>query len=255
MSAAHPLASLRVLTSLAALALLAAALFLLPSGAQAQTTSVCDRTPEVETWILRQIPSATNCADVTTTQLNGIAGESVTVPFVSGSSIPGIMWITGYSNPTLLSSDFAGLTGIRAVLIVDSPALRAVPSDAFDGLTEGSLTHVLLPRNGIKAIGPGAFNGMTAVTRLDLRYNDIVELPEPVFSGLTAMTSLVLRGSRLTALPSDLFDGLTALDNLDLSSNSLTTLPADIFAGLDLQTIDLRRNKITSLPRQCVYPH
>ena len=54
MSAAHPLASLRVLTSLAALALLVA-LFLLPSGAQAQTTSVCDRTPEVETWILRQI--------------------------------------------------------------------------------------------------------------------------------------------------------------------------------------------------------
>ena len=40
MSAAHPLASLRVLTSLATLALLAAALFLLPSGAQAQNMPV-----------------------------------------------------------------------------------------------------------------------------------------------------------------------------------------------------------------------
>ena len=61
-----------VLTSLAVLALLAAALFLLPGGVQAQDAGICGRTPEVRDWILARL-NATDCATVTTTQLNGIS--------------------------------------------------------------------------------------------------------------------------------------------------------------------------------------
>ena len=248
MNPKHPTRYLFVLKSLAALALLAA-LLIIPGGTQAQDAGICDRTPEVRDWLLAML-SASDCATVTTAQLNGITGTNVAYPDgAADDQLQNAIEITGYSSPTLLRSDFKGLTntGIKAVVISDSPALRAVPADAFDGFSKGSLTEVFLIYNGIKAIAPGAFSDMTALLTLGLRHNDIGELDESVFSGLT-MRDLDLRGNHLTALPSDLFDGLTMIDYLDLSSNNLTTLPEDIFAGLDPSTIYLSDNNIATLP-------
>ena len=245
MSAGRPRSYLFVLKSLAVLALLAA-LLMIPGGAQAQDAGICGRTPEVRDWILARL-SATDCATVTTLQLNGIRGTNVHPAFVE-SAFQQAMGITGYSSPTLLRSDFEGLTSISVVVISDSPALRAVPADAFDGFTKGALVDVVLNHNGIKVIAPGAFSGMFSLVTLGLQHNDLVVLHDGVFSGLTDMTDLDLRGNRLTALPSDLFDGLTLFNDLDLSSNSLTTLPEDIFDGVNVNYIDLQNNNIATLP-------
>ena len=255
MNPKHPTRYLIVLTSLAVLALLAA-LLMVPGGAHAQNTGICDRTPEVRDWLLARL-SATDCATVTTAQLNGITGTSVAHPGgAPGDQLLNAIEITGYSSPTLLRSDFEGLSSgaISTVVIRDSPALRAVPADAFDELSKGSLRNVFLIHNGIKVIAPGAFSDMTALVTLGLWHNDIAALHDGVFSGLTDMTELDLRGNRLTALPSDLFDGLTTIDGLDLSSNSLTTLPEDIFAGLDLDDIRLGDNNIATLPTDVFDP-
>ena len=249
MNPKHPIRYLFVLKSLVALALLAA-LLMVPGGAQAQDAGICERTPEVRDWILARL-SATDCATITTTRLNGFSGTNVAHPGgAPGDQLMNAIEITGYSSPTLLSSDFEGLTntGIKAVVIRDSPALRAVPADAFDELSKGSLTDVFLIHNGIKAIAPGAFSGMTALLTLGLWHNDIAVLHDGVFSGLTALLELDLSGNRLSALPSGLFGGLTSLDVLNLSSNSLTTLPEDIFAGIGPGTIDLADNNIATLP-------
>ena len=106
----------------------AAALLLASFGSSAnasppqQVAGVCSRTPEVITWILAQTGD-TDCADVTEAELNGI-----TAP----------VSINGYSNPTLLRSDFAGLTGVLSVDVAWSPALKRVPADAFAELTKGN---------------------------------------------------------------------------------------------------------------------
>ena len=95
----------------------------------------------------------------------------------------------------------------------------------------------------------GIFDGLTALTELNLEDNQLATLPAGIFDGLTALTSLNLTSNELATLPADIFDELTALRHLDLTSNALTTLPADIFDGLTaLTTLRLSYNQLSSLP-------
>ena len=85
----------------------------------------------------------------------------------------------------------------------------------------------------------GDFAGLTGLTDLRLRSNEITTLPADIFSGLSALTTLRLDNNQLSTLPTGVFSGLTALTNLDLSNNSLpASLPASLFA-------DVPRNAIT----------
>ena len=241
-----------------ALALCAMLTLALSSNAAPQQqaiVNICDRTPEVETWILDQLPGGTtDCAAVTSQQLAAITDPTVSVLVGEITFNTAAMAIEGYSSPILLSSDFAGLTGITKVFIYHSPALTAIPAGAFGGFTESGLTEINLSHNGIKTLEVGAFEGMTSLTELDLRYNRITELTEGIFGGLTAVTDLILRENRLTGLPKDIFDGLSALEDIDFSINDLTTLPSGIFDGLDLDDIHLDNNSISTLPANVFEP-
>ena len=85
----------------------------------------------------------------------------------------------------------------------------------------------------------GDFAGLTGLTELRLRFNEITTLPVDIFSGLSALESLKLDNNQLSALPTGIFAGLTALTDLDLSNNPLpASLPASLFA-------DVPRNAIT----------
>ena len=218
--------------------------------------NICDRTPEVEEWILAQLPSDTDCGAVTAQQLAAITDPPISALVVAEVTFSNIaaLAIEGYSSDILLSSDFAGLTGITKVFIFHSPALMAVPAGAFDEFTKSGLTEVNLSHNGLKAIDVDAFDGLTALTNLDLRYNDITELPEGVFSGLTALTLLDLRGNSIAQLAAGIFSGLTALEEIVLSLNSLTTLPTGILTGLDLVELHLENNSISALPADLFQP-
>jgi hypothetical protein len=93
------------------------------------------------------------------------------------------------------------------------------------------------------------FEGLTALTTLNLDGADLTALPADVFEGLTALTTLNLDGADLTALPADVFEGLTALTTLTLSRNDITALPADVFEGLTtLSVLRLNNNKLSTLP-------
>ena len=89
---------------------------------------------------------------------------------------------------------------------------------------------------GVTALQPGDFDGLTALTRLQLRSNLLVALPAGVFAGLSALTRLQLGDNSLAALPAGVFAGLSALTTLELNSNSLAELPAGVFVGLSALT-------------------
>ncbi len=86
----------------------------------------------------------------------------------------------------------------------------------------------------------GDFAGLTGLTDLRLRLNEITTLPADIFSGLSALTTLRLDDNQLSTLPSGIFAGLTALTDLRLSNNPLpASLPGSLFANVPRSAITL----------------
>ena len=144
--------------------------------------------------------------------------------------------ISGVSNCADVTD--AHLAAITSTLRLGNKGITALAAGDFDGLT--ALTELELHSNELSTLPAGVFEELTALTLLYLDSNSLTTLPAGVFDELTALTYLGLNGNSLTTLPAGVFDELTALTLLYLDSNSLTTLPAGVFdeltalTGLDL---------------------
>ena len=102
---------------------------------------------------------------------------------------------------------------------------------------------------GITALKAGDFAGLSALTRLHLRDNQLGTLPDNIFSDLSALITLNLNFNRISTLPNNVFSGLGALRSLLLSGNRISTLPTGIFSGLSMLTeLILGNNQIITLP-------
>ena len=81
--------------------------------------------------------------------------------------------------------------------------------DLFDGLM--ALTTLNLSNNGITLPHVDLFDTLVGLSTLDLSGNAITGLTTGVFEDLDdSLTSLYLRSNELASLPVDIFDGLTA---------------------------------------------
>ena len=204
---------------------------MLPVSAQAQ--GICDRTPQVQSAILGQISTVTDCALVTTAQLNALDGT-----LDLSNSVPALT--------SLMSGDFDDLTKLE-ILQLGGNSIESLPLSVFDDLT--SLTELHLNGNNIASLREDVFAGVANLTELDLRGNEIVSLPDAVFSVLTSLTALRLQNNLLTSLPAGVFGGLTSLTALRLQNNFLASLPEDTFDDLtELTELNLSNNLLTSLP-------
>lgn len=88
---------------------------------------------------------------------------------------------------------------------------------------------------------------LTSLTRLDLSYNVVAELPDSL-SLLRALTSLSVSHNSLALLPVSL-SSLVSLHSLELSFNRITSVPDIIFSSLtSLRSINLQRNRLTAVP-------
>ena len=189
----------------------------------------------------------------------------VTIPALAdGTELTFTLTVTGRatnaSNGTAPDTDNATVTAVfdaTAGICGRTEQVR----DAIVGLVSG-VTHCALVTDahladitgtlnllnkgitkGITALAAGDFDGLTALTALQLAYNSLTTLPANVFDGLTSLTRLDLAFNSLTTLPAGVFDELTALTYLSLEENSLSTLPAGVFDGLSaLETLRLSDN-------------
>ena len=134
----------------------------------------------------------------------------------------------------------------RTTAILDA-IMRLIVPGAND-CSEVTLTQLAdiigtlaLSNLNISSLAAGDFDGLTALTALDLGSNDLASLPNGIFDELTALTVLDLGSNDLASLPVGIFDKLTALTELDLSFNDLASRPAGIFGELHV-------NDLASLP-------
>ena len=140
----------------------------------------------------------------------------------------------------------AHLAAITGSLLLGSAGITSLKEGDFDGLT--ALTRLELHNNSLSDLPAGVFNGLTALAQLRLQYNSLHSLPAGVFDGLTALAGLRLDHNRLSDLLG-LFDGLSRLTYLDLNTNLLTSLRPGVFSGLtSLQTLYLQGNAVDPLP-------
>ena len=125
--------------------------------------------------------------------------------------------------------------------------ITALKTEDFDGLS--SLTELSLRGNQLSSLAEDVFSGLSALTRLDLDDNQLSSLPAGLFSGLSSLSSLGLADNQLSSLPAGVFSGLSSLYWLDLRNNQLSSLPAGVFSGLSsLTSLWLFDNQLSSLP-------
>ncbi len=167
---------------------------------------------------------------------------------------------------TLKTGDFAGLSNLHQLVIVNSGLtelpprifadlenltflilannrLTRLPEDVFTG--PSGLQVLLLQGNGLTEI-PAGIADLSQLTDLILSLNQLSELPEAMFSGLTSLGSVLLDQNQLTRLPAQ---GPSNAQDLNLSSNRLTEVPPGWFSGAPgLFSIQLDNNQLVELP-------
>ena len=189
------------------------------------------------------IPALTAGTELTfTLTVTGRGGSSGTAPGTDTATVT----VPAAFDPT------AGICGrteqVRDAIVglISGVTACALVTDAHLAAITGQLN---LFNDGITALAAGDFDGLSALTNLDLAGNSLGTLPDDVFDELTALTNLDLGGCSLSTLPAGVFDELTALTDLGLLNNSLSTLPDDVFEELTaLTTLWLGANDLTELP-------
>ena len=123
-------------------------------------------------------------------------------------------------------------------------------------VTSGRVTELAIDNtgeeDGISGTIPTELGNLTALTSLDISYNQLSGAIPTELGTLTALTSLDLSGNQLTgAIPTQI-GSLTALTSLDLSGNQLSgDIPTQIGSLTSLTQLSLGSNRLSGdIPTQ-----
>ena len=111
---------------------------------------------------------------------------------------------------------------------------------------KAQITELDLSRMGLTQIPDDIFDGFTNLEKLNLGYNQLIELPESI-GNLTNLEELGLDKNQLTELPESI-GNLTNLKWLWLPENQLTELPQSIGNLTNLTQLVVSFNELTELP-------
>lgn len=93
-----------------------------------------------------------------------------------------------------------------------------------------------------------SFEGWQNLKSLDLRFNQIREIPEDVFADLTQLRKIDLSNNFITVLPNGLFGSMRYLIKFIFNENSIEIFDAGIFQrNNNLEEIHLWHNKIKAV--------
>jgi hypothetical protein len=149
-----------------------------------------------------------NCSNSGLNRIPSILATQVRILLLSGNNI------TVFESDSFVSKGLIELEMLKA----DFCKIRKIELGAFNGLTK--LTKLSMKGNEIIEILPSTFKNISRLEYLDFEYNKIEHLEVDVFSGLFNLKYIYLKGNKLRKLHPDTFFGLRNLQRLYLSNNS-----------------------------------
>lgn len=109
-----------------------------------------------------------------------------------------------------------------------------------------------LEGNGLHDIVPGAFLGLQLVKRLHVNNNKIRAFRRSTFLGLDDLEYLQADFNLLRDIDPAVFRDLSKLEVLILNDNLISALPANVFQHVPITHLDLRGNRIKTVPYEGV---
>lgn len=137
-----------------------------------------------------------------------------------------------------------------STLTLTGSNISTLQRDAFmTNGTELEMTTLSLSYNGIQAIEPYAFLGLSRLHSLDLSHNQLEFISSRAFHGLPDLRSLNLNYSVSPAATAQLSDALNTqslrnLHRLELAGNKLTSIPLERLDVFNLHELVLINNSI-----------
>lgn len=125
----------------------------------------------------------------------------------------------------------------------DLVELRA---EEMEGLKNALSLHI--GGNSIQELEPGVFSSLGSLRKLHINSNFLVTLKEDTFQGLVNLEFLQADTNFIRVIEPGAFNKLIRLKVLILNDNSIEFLPNNIFRFVPLTHLDLRGNKLQTLP-------
>ncbi|XP_076008635.1 SLIT and NTRK-like protein 6 [Genypterus blacodes] len=125
----------------------------------------------------------------------------------------------------------------------DLVELRA---EEMEGLKSALSLHI--GGNSIQELEPGVFSSLGSLKKLHINSNFLVSLKEDTFLGLVNLEFLQADTNFIRVIEPGAFNKLIRLKVLILNDNSIEFLPNNIFRFVPLTHLDLRGNKLQTLP-------
>lgn len=171
---------------------------------------------------------------------------------------------------SIQKSAFHGLQFLER-LDLSRNQLRSLSSaELFEPLQ--NVMHIDISINKLSNFPNGIFSQQSRLLELNVDSNQISNLRGTFFHGARNLQKLSASHCRISTIENDFFSAVSSIDTLDLSYNELTALPntwtfaqlrslrnltfkgngiyslvEDQFSGLNLETLDLSNNKISSI--------
>uniref|UniRef100_A0A182WDG0 TIR domain-containing protein n=1 Tax=Anopheles minimus TaxID=112268 RepID=A0A182WDG0_9DIPT len=139
---------------------------------------------------------------------------------------------------------FAGMKRL-VVLEIAHNALTKIDRHVFRELY--SLQILNLEANQIESIADNAFSDLKNLVALTLSHNRLKRIEQHHFSELYVLNQLYIESNMIESMHGRALENLTNLNDLNLNDNRLTEIPEGLGKLRFLKSLDLGKNRITSV--------